>query len=69
MASKPLKNTHPIFLAMPSHVAVALFDTLLTELEAAACTALKLSDVLVAAAEACGQRGSQHKSAGSDMSD
>jgi hypothetical protein len=44
---------HPIFLAMLSHVAVALFDTLLTELEAAVCTALKLSDVLVAAAEAC----------------
>jgi hypothetical protein len=38
---------------MLSHVAVALFDTLLTELAAAACTALKPSEVLVAAAEAC----------------
>jgi hypothetical protein len=45
---------------MPSHVAVALFDTLLTELEAAACTALKLSDVLVAAAEACKNQRGQH---------
>jgi hypothetical protein len=38
---------------MPSHVAVALFDTLLTELAAAACTALKPSEVRLAAADAC----------------
>jgi hypothetical protein len=58
---------HPIFFAMLSHVAVALFETLLTELEAAVCTDLKPSDVLVAAADACTISRHEERPAGADV--